>query len=144
MTGQSEPHSEFHLDCKGELWAIRSALVDVEMFLSERGVTRSRITDLCLVLAEAMTNIARHAYRDSTGDISLTLTVQDSFLRCELTDGGVAFDPAALGHNAPDPAQFREGGYGWFIIRHLSEGLSYSRKNGRNSLSFSVSLDPVN
>ncbi|WP_071795824.1 ATP-binding protein [Natronohydrobacter thiooxidans] len=144
MTGQSELQSEFHLACKGELWAIRNALDDVERFLLEHGVTRCRIADLSLILAEAMTNIVRHGYRDSAGEIVLSLRLEGRRLRCELTDRGQPFDPSALGRSAPEPAQFNEGGYGWFIIRHLSDGVSYSRRDGHNLLRFSVPFDPVN
>lgn len=141
MTGQPDPQPEFHLTCKADLWAIRNALVDVEMFLLKRGINRSRIADLCLVLAEATTNIARHAYRDSGGEIRLSLRLDGSRLHCELTDKGRAFDPTTIGHCAPEPAQFSEGGYGWFIIRHLSDSISYSRKGRCNLLRFSVPLD---
>lgn len=143
MTGESDLQSHLHLVCKSEFRAIRTALGEVEKYLLDRGVPRSRISDLCLVLAEAMTNIARHAYRDDAGDIWLTLTLAGNRLRCKLVDHGAPFDPSALGHNSPDPAQLREGGYGWFIIRHLSEGVSYSHEEGRNALRLSVPLDPV-
>lgn len=141
MTGKPDLQTEFHLTCQADHWAIRNALVDIELFLLECGVMRSRIADLCLVLAEAMTNIARHAYRDSDGEICVRLRLGGSRLRCDLTDTGVAFDPSTLGLCAPDPAQFSEGGYGWFIIRHLSDSVSYSRQKSRNLLQFSIPLD---
>lgn len=138
MTGHSGLNTDLQLACRGDLWAIRNALKDVEDFLTGHGVARSEIEDITLVLAEAMTNIARHAYSEAKGDIRLTLRLNKRRMQCEIADTGCAFDPSGLGQTAPEPTVFSEGGYGWFIIRSLSDGLSYTRKNGRNNLSFSL------
>ena len=136
MTGQSETEARFRAACKGDLWSIRTLLAEAEGFLRKQGFPQDRIDDLKLVLAEAMTNIARHGYSGQTGEISLSLHVVDDGLLCEVVDTGIAFDPSGLGHSAPEPAQVREGGYGWFIIRTMSQSLCYAREKGRNKLSF--------
>lgn len=140
MTGRSELDTELHLTCNGELWAIREALLEVETFLKLHGIHTGDIEDIQLVLAEAMTNIARHAYPVGTDQIWLSLRLNASRIECDLLDRGVAFDPSKLGQTPPEPALCNEGGYGWFIIRSLSEGLNYTRKNGCNNLSFSVPI----
>lgn len=125
---------------KGELKKIRHTLVEVEAFLKSRGLSECLIGDINLVLAEAMTNIIRHGGLESTDEICLTLSLRDGTMSCVLVDTGVSFDPAELGHALPDPNQLKEGGYGWFIIRNLSQSIKYSRENGRNSLSFALPL----
>ncbi len=140
MTGHSGLATELDLTLKGELWAIRDALCEVESFLQNQGVSKGDIEDIQLVLAEAMTNIARHAYPDGRDKIWLTLRLNEGRMECDLVDRGIAFDPSQLGRSPPEPALCNEGGYGWFIIRSLSEGLRYKRKNGCNNLSFSVPI----
>lgn len=136
MTDQSEIQARLRITCQGDLWSIRSLLADAEVFLKEQSFPADRIDDLKLVLAEAMTNIARHGYSDRPGEISLSLVVEDRGVLCELVDTGVAFDPSGLGYSSPEPAQAREGGYGWFIIRAMSQSVCYVREQGRNKLCF--------
>lgn len=140
MSGLPEHGADLSLVSKSEVWHIRRTLEQVEEFLEDRGFSSDRIDDINLVLAEAMTNIVRHSNLDTTGEIRLSLSLEDGYMNCELVDTGVAFDPASLGHTLPDPGKLKEGGYGWFIIRHLSQGVQYSHENGRNSLSFTLPL----
>lgn len=140
MTSRSGLATDLRLTCKAETWAIRDALGAVESFLTAHDVRKDDIDDIQLVLAEAMTNIVRHAYPVNLDQIWLRVRLRGDRLECDLQDRGVAFDPGQLGKSLPEPATCREGGYGWFIIRSLSEGLCYSRKNGRNTLTFSVPL----
>ncbi len=132
--------NSLQMQCDGELRAIRSTVKTVETHLSTLGLARDVIDDLNLALTEAMTNIARHGYQCERGEITLSIRIEGNYLKCELEDRGVAFNPDALGHSAPDPSELREGGYGWYIIRKLSENLCYARENGRNRLSFWLPL----
>ncbi|TVP74289.1 MAG: ATP-binding protein [Rhodobacteraceae bacterium] len=136
MTQATGPMDSLQMQCDGELREIRSTVRTVETHLSALGLARDVIDDLNLALTEAMTNIARHGYLSKGGEISLSIRVEGDYLKCQLEDHGVAFNPDALGRSSPDPAELREGGYGWYIIRKLSENLCYARENGRNQLSF--------
>ena len=140
MSGLTDQRADLSLVSKSELWQIRRTLAQVEEFLEERGFSQDRIGDINLVLAEAITNIVRHGYLDTTGEIRLSLSLEDGNLNCQLVDTGVAFDPEILGHAPPDPGKLKDGGYGWFIIRHLSRCVRYSHENGHNSLSFTLPL----
>lgn len=130
--------------CASDLGEIRRTIREVESALGARGLAGALISDLNLALTEAMTNIARHGYRGEGGEIRLSIAIEPDHLRCELEDGGVAFNPDLLGHRSPDPAELREGGYGWYILRRLSDRLCYTRDNGHNRLCFWMPIVTMN
>jgi serine/threonine-protein kinase RsbW len=126
----------------GNADAVRQAL----QRLGESPLFRSLSQDLRstaeIVLAEVLNNIAEHAYARAEGEIVLAITPHLRGLTCDITDTGAAmpglrlpggqFQPLGLTEDLP------EGGFGWFLIRSLTEGLEYHRSNGVNRLSFSL------
>jgi serine/threonine-protein kinase RsbW len=92
-----------------------------------------------IVIAEVLNNIVEHAYAGAPGKIDLTLEPTDSGLNCAIVDQGAAMPqgdvpigilPTGVGLDLP------EGGFGWYMIRTLSEDISYSRYPGGNCLTF--------
>ncbi len=138
MTDLKTFGSRLELECQGSLCEIREALEHVAVYLRARRIKREWIEDLNLVLAEALSNIARHGYRDGSGWIKLELDLGETSLDCEITDLGAKFDPSILGRSTPSPTELAEGGYGWFIIRSLTRTLKYLHEDGRNILRFSI------
>ncbi|MGY6548620.1 MAG: ATP-binding protein [Roseinatronobacter sp.] len=140
MTELEEGDKALKLTCAPDLWDVRRVVMRVERFLDERKVVRERIDDVNLALTEAMTNIVRHNSGKISADVLLCIRLGARHLTCKLSDHGCPYDPTSLGHFAPLPADLNEGGYGWFLIRALSENLEYVREDGRNILSFAVPL----
>lgn len=103
--------------------------------LPEEACGRSEI-----VLAEALNNIVEHAYAGCAGgEIRLRLEVSASQIAVTLTDRGRALRGLDLpAGRRPDLDlscdALPEGGFGWFLIRELSESLEYSRRDGCNFL----------
>ena len=95
-----------------------------------------------IVLAEVLNNIVEHAYADQAGDITLRLVRHDGGVHCTVSDTGAPMPGLCLpeGRFQPlkDLADLPEGGFGWFLIRSLTEGLAYQRSKGLNSLSFQL------
>ena len=95
-----------------------------------------------IVLAEVLNNIVEHAYADQGGDITLRLVRHDGALHCTVTDTGAPMPGLCLpeGRFQPldDLADLPEGGFGWFLIRSLTQGLAYRRSKGINRLSFQL------
>ena len=95
-----------------------------------------------IVLAEVLNNIVEHAYADQAGDITLRLVRHDGRVHCTVSDTGAPMPGLCLpeGRFQPlkDLADLPEGGFGWFLIRSLTEGLAYQRSKGLNSLSFQL------
>jgi serine/threonine-protein kinase RsbW len=126
------------LTCRSTLPEIRTTLLSVTAFLRKADAPDEWAEDMGIILAEAMTNVARHGYRDRPGRIDLSITLDLQSLYACICDEGDAFDVSSLGRVAPDPDALQEGGYGWFLIRSLSEKLRYQRRDGINKLEFWV------
>ncbi|WP_424941644.1 ATP-binding protein [Aliiroseovarius sp. S253] len=100
-----------------------------------------------IVLAEVLNNIVEHAYQeDPTGRIDLYVEHSDTGFRVLVQDEGLPL-PEDL-PNKPvdydlscDNSDLPEGGFGWLLVRELTDGLHYERRNGRNILSFWI-LNP--
>jgi serine/threonine-protein kinase RsbW len=95
-----------------------------------------------IVLAEALNNIVEHAYADGAGEIELTIRLNSHGLNCRIVDQGAPMPEGALPHGHLAPADdMPEGGFGWNLIRTLSEDLSYNRVEGRNLLTFRLTTE---
>lgn len=99
-----------------------------------------------LALAEVLNNIVEHAYGDQgSGHISLTLWRQGGGLACTVIDQGRAMPGLTLPTGQMQDVAERiedlaEGGWGWALIRALTQDLQYEHHGGMNRLSFNVPL----
>ena len=120
--------------------AVRLALADLMQDPLLSKCSASLAVNAEIVLAEVMNNIVEHAYAVTTGEICLTLRRSAAGIFCELTDCGAPMPgltpPAGKFQELGNIDDLPEGGFGWFLIRSLVEGLSYRRENGENHLSF--------
>jgi serine/threonine-protein kinase RsbW len=74
--------------------------------------------------AEVFNNIAIHAYqRRGTGDVELTILVEEGSLTVEIRDQGEPFDLGAV--PAPELDSLPEGGMGIHIARALLDEVDY-------------------
>ena len=119
---------------------VRDGLHQLRHFLDASGLSQDACGTAEIVLAEALNNIAEHAYDLSgTGKIVVTLQVEPDGTQIEIVDYGAALP----GFTLPDgrlPSLDRskdalpEGGFGWFLIRSQTDELNYHRRNGCNHL----------
>lgn len=121
--------------------AIRDALAEAQAWMTARGLSPILRAEAELVLAEVLNNIAEHAYQESRGQIVLYLRPRAEGLFCFITDHGAAMPGGGLPEGRrPDiggaRADLPEGGFGWHLIRLLTNNLRYDRKRGRNRLGF--------
>lgn len=100
-----------------------------------------------IVLAEALNNIVEHAYAQCPGEIEVTLEITAKGLKCSIVDHGCPMPHSALPEGQagiadrvaePDMGDLPEGGFGWHLIRTLSQDLSYRRIGAENLLSFTI------
>ena len=95
-------------------------------------------TAICVAIEEVFVNVARYAYPDSEGDMTLSIAFdeQSRDITFSMSDKGVPFDPL----KKPDPditlsAEEREiGGLGIFIAKKTMDTLSYAYENNQNIL----------
>ena len=93
---------------------------------------------ICVALEEVFVNVARYAYPDSEGDMTLHIGFDEQTrdVTFRMTDKGVPFDPL----KKPDPditlsAEEREiGGLGIFITKKTMDAVTYAYENGENIL----------
>ena len=89
-----------------------------------------------LSLLEICINIARYAYPEDKGEISLKIWQQQGRLFFEIKDWGIPFNPRKS--KKPNIEEIimkgKKGGLGIFISRKLMDGFNYKRENKQNVL----------
>lgn len=151
ITGASEVTADirptaFRLDLAATDLAVREALGDLRARLAAQGLSEEGCGSVEIALAEALNNIVEHAYpAGQPGEIRLSVTMTRDRLCCRLRDQGAPLPDLAVPARArPDPAAARaalpEGGFGWYLIRDLTDALSYARLDGENILTLEFAL----
>lgn len=95
-----------------------------------------------------LNNIVEHAFAGrAPGQVSVSLMHADTgdALLCRVEDDGHPMPGMALpeGHMQPVAERIEdlaEGGWGWTLIRALTEEIVYERQAGRNRLHFRLPL----
>ncbi len=132
----------FHAQLQSDGRAIRGCLSECRRFLGRCGAPPGTAMQVELVLAEVLNNVAEHAYDPACpGWIGLSVEVGGGRADVRIHDQGAPM-PAGCppGGALPDPFSLPEGGFGWYLIRELTERLDYARQEGLNRLAFSVLL----
>ncbi|MBD2494789.1 anti-sigma regulatory factor [Nostoc sp. FACHB-280] len=128
-----------HLTVRSELPLLNKVQQWFEQFclkyLCQRGWTENQLYRLNLALAEGFTNAVRHAHKtlplETTIDIELSLWVDRMEIR--IWDHGQPFNPDEVVE--PELGKPQEGGYGWFLLRRLTDRVVYERSaDERNCL----------
>lgn len=138
--------NELRIIIPASLTAVRRGLESIKCGLQPVGFSRDELASLEIVLAEALNNIVEHAYAESdNGLIEIRLTQTSCGLACTIVDNGKMMPGGEppLGLQADldcDISDLPEGGFGWFLIRELAHELEYEHTNGRNRLSFRMSI----
>jgi len=125
--------------------AVRHALQVACDTILLRSLTEDARGTAQVVIAEALNNIVKHAFATGEGEIELSLKRKDGMLSVLITDRGHPMPGGNLPEGRlpePDPADLPEGGFGWFLIRSLSQDLRYCRSEGRNHLFFRLDAAP--
>lgn len=124
--------------------AVRSALAQVKTGMAARNLPPEHMVTMEIVLAEVFNNIVEHAYQERPdGVIELLLQDARDGINCDIRDQGLPMPDMALpmGREANlncAIADLPEGGFGWFMIRDLTQHLTYSRIGDCNHLSFQM------
>ena len=90
--------------------------------------------DLCA--EEIFVNISLYAYPDETGKIEVSIDKYNEKIILEFTDTGFAYNP--LEKPDPDitlpPEQRQPGGLGVYMMKQVTENVSYKRSENKNIL----------
>lgn len=119
---------------------VREGLLRIRQFLDRSVLNNDACGTAEIVLAEALNNIAEHAYKlCGDGDITVTLQVGSDGTVVDIVDRGRAL-PGSILPDGRLPSLDRpmdrlpEGGFGWFLIRSQTKALRYHRSDGCNHL----------
>lgn len=113
-------------------------------FVSEQGIAADEAARILILLEELFTNLVKYGYPDRTepGQAEIALGLNGSLLEIEFIDNGRAFDPLAV--PLPDlgePLDERPiGGLGLHLLRSLSDGVRYERRDNKNVIRLSRSV----
>lgn len=113
-------------------------------FLAQQSLGFAALTSAEIVVTEVLNNIVEHALPTTkSGWFSLKCWRCDRFLRFEIADNGTAMPqnrlPAGLAPNVDTALEdLPEGGWGWSMVRSLTQELSYQRVEPVNTLTFSI------
>ncbi|WP_323769276.1 ATP-binding protein [Antarctobacter sp.] len=127
---------------------VQTTLLDINSLLQGEEIAPPPDCNWELVVAEVLNNIVEHAYQDRAGgEILLKLRFGPDRLTVEFTDFGLPMPSGTPPSGAPanldvSTENLPEGGFGWFLIRSLSENLSYCHDGTRNHLTLAIPLFP--
>ena len=124
---------------------VRKTLDEVQTHLRIAKVDPDLSDTAQIILAEVLNNIVEHAYGSEDGHpITLSICLRPDGLWCETFDEGVPM-PNGVPPNGvmPDfdleaPSDLPEGGFGWAMVRELTEEIHYKRNDSVNHLSFLI------
>jgi len=134
------------LTVKATELGVRSSLDEICKHLRRFAAKPDEIDTAELVFAEAMNNVVEHALvAISKAEFSVDVTCQQNFLACRIKDSGCPLpglsiplgQKVALETSLDD---LPEGGFGWMLIRNLTQRLTYSRQDGENCLEFALPM----
>jgi serine/threonine-protein kinase RsbW len=123
--------------------AIAPATEKAEAWLEAYDPSPKALYLVPLAIEEIVTNCIHYGY-DDAGEhtIVITLSVADQTLTLTVEDDGHEFDPMA--RETPDltaPVEERPiGGLGIHLLRNLSDGMAYERRDGMNRLTLTKRL----
>ena len=98
---------------------------------------------LRLAVEEAVVNVMDYAYpKDTEGDVTIKVMSDGHWLRIQIIDSGVAFDPTAKEKtDITLSAEERQiGGLGILLVRELMDTINYERIHGQNILTLTKRL----
>jgi len=124
-----------------EPYAVRAALERLFAALPPGLLDDDARASAEIVITEVLNNIVEHAYAGVVGEIDLTIRPLEDGLHCMVTDRGTPLPDCALPGDGLPPTDAEvgdlpEGGFGWYLIRTLSQDVTYLRIGSANRLTF--------
>lgn len=128
---------------------VSNVLCAITKWLESHKVEPATVSDLELVMAEALNNVVEHAYLYAEdGEIDILVTLRPVELKVLITDSGRKFDgPPEFREMDVENFSFEElpeGGFGWNLIRSLTDVIEFEHADKKNRLTLTRNLqDPA-
>ncbi len=103
----------------------------------EEGYTEDDISDISIATDEALTNVIKYAYGDTSGDIEISFFMEADKFSVLIVDQGKTFNPSPI--SIPDIEkrikQRAKGGLGRYLMRRVMDVIEYkAQPRGGNEL----------
>ncbi len=142
---RSNAASDWTVQLTSSMGNVRQTLQDVRSQLRDMNVPSELSDSSQIILAEVLNNVVEHAYGFEGGHpLTLSITPCPDGLWCDIFDEGLPM-PNGVPPNGSmpkvdpaTPSDLPEGGFGWAMVRALTEGIEYQRDGSVNHLSFLV------
>jgi len=158
MTGASENPSQsprlgqsdfvFDKSYPADFRWVRRAVQNAVDDLRADGLSEEALGSVEIVLAEALNNVAEHAYpEDAPGDMRVIIKRRPKALMFEIRDRGKPMPKGRAPIGNHPMTEFNqedampEGGYGWFLIREIVSDLVYDRHDDENFLVIRMAVE---
>lgn len=141
--GDVENPSCIALAFESEQEAVTKAVVTAETWFKSKSENDDLLSNLSIVLAEALNNIVEHAYEyREDGQIRANLAFKEGSIIIDLCDDGKKMPGLPVkremdGHTK-DLEDLPEGGFGWFLIHTLVAGMDYKYEDNSNHLTLTL------
>jgi anti-sigma regulatory factor (Ser/Thr protein kinase) len=136
------------LDVRADSSALREVDSFVLAFVKEHGIAADEGTRILILLEELLTNLIKYGYPDRSerGRAEIVFNLDGNLLTIEFIDDGCAFDPFSQPIPKLDqPPETRPvGGLGLLILRSLADETHYERRNHRNAIRVSRTVQWAN
>lgn len=133
-----------HLLFRGDPKSVRRALAMAMEVFRRLPLDAAQSGVVEIVLAEVLNNVVEHAYAGAgRGMVEVEAAQWRTALVFRIRDDGApmphgVLPPRCVRDLAVKTEDLPEGGFGWSLIRELTEGLSYRRDGHRNELTFRI------
>ena len=138
LLADAPTETRFRLTFSADPLVVRRGMARIAASLPMAALAPDHRARAEIALAEVLNNIAEHAYAKGPGKIAVRLRVTASGLDCRFSDHGREMPGGDLPQGQLPREEYPEGGFGWYLIRSLTQGLDYRRVNGRNRLRFLI------
>lgn len=138
LLADSPPDTGFQLTLAADPLAVRQAMLSLTESPTLARLSADHRASAEIVLAEVLNNIAEHAYAGTKGTVRVCCQATPAGLACQITDQGLEMPGGMLPAGMLPLEDHPEGGFGWFLIRSLTEDLQYRRLGKQNQLCFTI------
>lgn len=118
--------------------SVPQAIEFLKYCLEELGCSQRAQTKLVIIVDEIVSNIAKYAYKHSTGSVTIKVLAEhdEHFVELTFVDEGIAFNPldALQKDTKVSETNRRIGGQGIPIVQTIADEIKYERKEGKNIL----------
>lgn len=131
------------INIKNDISEIGEVCNKIDQFCTENNIPNKKRQDIDLIVDELASNVIFYAYPDGEQhSFTLSLELNEGVVTIKMVDTGTPFNP--LNKDDPDielSAEERQiGGLGIFLVKQLSERVTYQRLNDKNHLTIVVSI----